>query len=241
MEQTFPLAEKFKAPQGEGLYAGTPMAFVRLVGCTVGKKICTHCDTDFETMIPRLGGGKFNISEIMDWAKPYKHLCLTGGEPLNRRLGDLILTANRYGMQCHVETSGTVLPPWIINAPPIQPGAGVHLVYPGDLPFPEQHNRDKWQDAKLWICVSPKPGWHPEMIRRADEVKVIIGGLGDGEGWPTLQNALEWADQGKLVFVQPRNFRSTVDRDNLNEVLQIIDKYPQLRLSAQMHKMWETR
>jgi 7-carboxy-7-deazaguanine synthase len=36
-EKTFPISEVFTSPQGEGLYAGQLMTFIRFAGCTVGK------------------------------------------------------------------------------------------------------------------------------------------------------------------------------------------------------------
>jgi len=51
----YPFAERFQAPQGEGHYTGTVFAFARLVGCSVGQKVCTHCDTEFNLMRDALG------------------------------------------------------------------------------------------------------------------------------------------------------------------------------------------
>ena len=36
-EQKYPISEIFTSPQGEGVYAGAMMTFIRLAGCTVGK------------------------------------------------------------------------------------------------------------------------------------------------------------------------------------------------------------
>ncbi len=176
----YPLAEKFKGVvQGEGLYTGTPMAFLRFVGCSVGKTICVHCDTAFERMNLSLGGGLHTVDELVHWVIPYEHVCLTGGEPLDRDLSPLIHAFSKHDIRVHIETSGTIYPPWL------------------DSKF--------LHTASVWLCVSPKPGWKQEMIDVADEVKVILGGLGDGPSWPTIEHAVKWADEGKLVFLQPRN------------------------------------
>lgn len=213
----FPLAEKFKAPQGEGLYAGTPMAFVRLAGCSVGQTVCTACDTDFDRMRPELGGGLHWPDEIRAWMQPYRHLCITGGEPLDRNLLPLLGAFADSGVMCHIETSGTRDPQWLAD-------------------IPEATAR-----RALWVTVSPKPGYLGRMIARADEIKVIVGGLGDGPGWPTLDDAVRWADDGRLVYVQPRNLRTQVDRAALDAVMAAVDRHPQLRLSVQLHKFLETR
>lgn len=243
----YQIAEKFKSIQGEGLYAGTPMAFIRFVGCSVGKRICQHCDTMFEQMLPWQGGGEFTPQELLHWAYPYKHICLTGGEPFDQDLVPLVKN-NEFAEMFHVETSGTKS----------------HEILNGIDP------------ERFWICVSPKPGFLEEVVMVADEVKVIVPGLGemssalrasltdnrlltmklqgrtwDGPSsisdsiaeaaatiyWPTLQDALRWAKAGKLVYIQPRNGKFDIDHNNLRIVQDILVDHPNLRLSTQMHKI----
>lgn len=209
----YPFAERFKAPQGEGLHAGVPMAFVRLVGCSVGQGVCHACDTNFATMRVDLGGGLFSPEDIVDWARPYRHACVTGGEPLDRDLQPLVLALVSAKIHAHVETSGTrPVPAWLADRP-----------------------------KQVWLTVSPKPGYLPLSVKLASEVKVILGGLGDGPGWPTLEDAVRWADEGKLVYVQPRNERTAIDRANLAAALDAVAAHPQLRLSTQLHKFVGTR
>src|SRR5882672_7607670 len=163
----YPLAERFFSVQGEALYSGTPMAFIRFVGCSVGKKICHACDTDFEKMDKSRGGGLFTTDDLLSWVldreESYKHVCVTGGEPLDRNLEELILALDEVGVRTHIETSGTKFPDWLLKI-----------------------------REKVWICVSPKPGYLDSMIAAANEIKVILHGLGDGEGWPTLADAVKW-------------------------------------------------
>lgn len=248
------VAERFKSLQGEGVYAGTPMAFIRFVGCSVGKKICQHCDTVFEKMLPWQGGGSFSPGELHDWVQgppPYEHVCLTGGEPLDQQLTDLLdCFAQRSAPMIHLETSGTKVEELL------------------------QHFKVLCDTSSLksWICVSPKPGFLEEAVLAADEVKVIVPGLGTPESlralrvaterallvgtvthqgpppgheyatrddfrWPELSDALRWADNGKIVFLQPRNETLSVDMHNLMIVQDILRDHPNLRLSVQMHKI----
>ncbi|MES2341679.1 MAG: hypothetical protein V4597_08375 [Pseudomonadota bacterium] len=96
-------------------------------------------------------------------------------------------------------------------------------------------------NMRLWITVSPKPGWREEMIARADEIKWIVGGLGDGPGWPTLDDAKAWAARGHVVYAQPRNERDQVSSVALSEALATTAAHPELRLSPQVHKFLRTR
>ena len=97
------------------------------------------------------------------------------------------------------------------------------------------------RNTRLWVTVSPKPGYLMSMIQQADEVKVILGGLGDGPGWPTVEQAVDWASAGKVVYVQPRNLRNDIDSVAMTEALAVVAKYPSLRLSTQLHKYIRTR
>jgi organic radical activating enzyme len=206
----YPVAERFKALQGEGVYTGVPMAFIRMVGCSVGKKICTSCDTDFDTIYPHLDGGTYNPKQLLEWVGNYRHLCVTGGEPMMRDLMPLWdAAAMTPDLVFHVETSGT---------------QENDLFDFSDSPF-------------LWICVSPKPGFKEELVAKADEVKVIYGGLGNGPGWPGIADAMRWAAMGKIVYLQPRNNRITLDQKNTMEVVELVKKFPMLRASIQLHKV----
>lgn len=226
--KTFPFAERFKAPQGEGLFAGTVMAFARLVGCSVGKGVCTMCDTDYSETRRELGGGLFTADEILDWAEDCQHLCLTGGEPLDRDVRPILAAAFLRGVMVHIETSGTRNPSWLRRA-----SASWNVVFDDGSIL---HMGDR-----LWVTVSPKPGYLEDMVVSADEVKVINGGLGDGPGWPTLSDAVCWANMGKLVYLQPANAIREISFENLQSCISAVLSNPNLRISVQMHKFWKTR
>jgi organic radical activating enzyme len=238
----FRVAEKFVSPQGEGMYAGTVMAFIRFVGCSVGKRICQHCDTDFDKEYQWLGGGEFDIDVLTEWVKSsaVRHVCFTGGEPLDQDLAALVgrLSLNERLEKIHVETSGTVdLPDWARN-----------------------------QELMHLTCC-PKPGWIEDQMTSYDEIKVIVGGLGTPESlesmkafegfavespknhpladratfrWPSLEDALRWAKHTP-VYLQPRNKKYEVDANNLKLAQELVLAHPQLRLSTQLHKLLQVR
>lgn len=220
---TYKVAEKFKSIQGEGVYAGTPMAFIRFVGCSVGKRICQHCDTDFDNTMPWRGGGEFTAAQLWEWTGEYEHICFTGGEPLNQDLKPIMEQWNGGAAPMfHIETSGTV---------PI-PDFGI----PG---------------LRTWVCVSPKPGWREVVVSCADEIKIIVPGLGDVLPkmdvpvdpavfrWPDIHDALRWVDEYPTtpIFLQPRNSKFALDKNNLVIVQDLLREYPQFRLSLQLHKL----
>jgi len=207
----YPVAERFRSIQGEGQYTGTPMAFIRLVGCSVGQKVCTACDTNFDRMYTESGGGLYSPEDLLAWVDNMLHICITGGEPLDRDLLPLLKLCQRKTV--HIETSGTVY--W--SRPPLR-------------------------STSLWITVSPKPKYLEAMVANADEVKVILGGLGEGSGWPTLQDALRWAQNiMRPVYIQPRNSKDAVNEAAMHEAIEAVLAHPNLRLSTQLHKYLTVR
>ena len=230
---TYQVAESFVSPQGEGVYTGVPMLFIRFVGCSVGKKICNHCDTDFDRTYEWKGGGTFDLEGLRDLLhKGLKHVCLTGGEPFDRDLLPVINTFSnmKNAPLIHVETSGTVSLPFTRPTPQVWNPIDAHAKL--------------WSNGKhyhLWVSCSPKPGFIPSEVAKADEIKVIVPGLGSGEGWPTLENALQWAETGVPVYLQPRNLKNEVNSENLANCLELVHQYPQLRISPQFHKYMKVR
>jgi organic radical activating enzyme len=182
--------------------------------------------------------------EVLALAGDDDHVCITGGEPLDRDLRPLLTALILDGRKrVHVETSGTKWPAWLDRAPGpkrIRTELRRHNHAIGHDP---DGGPMGWYDYEsLWVTISPKPGYSEEMVLGvADEVKVILGGLGDGPGWPTVEDAVRWADLGKLVYVQPRNGLHDVDRARLDDALTVVARHPQVRISPQVHKFLMVR
>lgn len=107
MDGRYPLAEFFYSLQGEGEFAGTPMAFIRLAGCNYQ---CVWCDTDFSKKMALDPLGIVEAARAtVPGGHPPRHYCLTGGEPLMYDLAPIInalLGASPYAM-IHIETNGS--------------------------------------------------------------------------------------------------------------------------------------
>lgn len=217
----YPIAERFISPQGEGVHTGTVMGFIRFVGCSVGKQICKACDTDFDRIFPELNGGKYSEQDLAKWVSDnrLRHVCLTGGEPLDRDLEPLanaLLELDDSFEMIHIETSGTrEIQKWMEQA---------------------------WSTNNLFLTVCPKPGYIEHVVMYADEVKVILGGLGDSmTGWPTVDDARKWAAGGHPVYIQPRNEKYEINPFAMDAAIAVVKQHPELRLSAQLHKFLRVR
>lgn len=230
---TYPVAEIFTSPQGEGTYTGTLMTFVRLAGCNVGKPYtieaknalnlqvyqerCTvwdgqsfPCDTNYRKT------EALSVTEILERLEAPR-MILTGGEPLMHNVAPLIQAAWRIGKYVHIETSGTKMLPSI-----------------------------KSLFGPLWLAVSPKQGFISEVIDQANELRFLVG--------PDFNEELFVAQFGSYfldteingrtvenVFISPINDEHTLNEANKQKCLALQRKYPHLRISTQTHKILGVR
>ena len=221
--KVFPISEIFTSPQGEGMYCGTAMTFVRLAGCSVGKpfpkeryeqglpiftEMCTlydgrtfECDTDYRRK------DKLTLPQIFAKVPAgVSHLCITGGEPFIHDLNLFVTWAEDHDMQLHVETSGTI---------------------PMKKAFPPEGKKGE----DVWVTVSPKFNVLDEMINRADEIKLLVDDKFDIKAIP--QTVLKH----NRVYLQPVNYTHEINADNLRLVMDLHKKFPNWRVSLQLHKV----
>ena len=97
----FKINEIFDSIQGEGLFVGVPMNFIRFTECNLQ---CRWCDTDFEN------GEILELNEILSrLTKKWKWVSLTGGEPmLEENLHGLIKELREKEFKVFLETNGTI-------------------------------------------------------------------------------------------------------------------------------------
>ncbi len=245
----YPIAEIFHSIQGEGVHTGVRMLFVRLAGCNVGEycaepepelvlatrqndlkllttkkhSICTAvsgqqflCDTDYHSY------EKHSEDALVGMLEGEAHVCITGGEPFLHNLTPLVLAFQARGVMVHIETSGT---------------KQIRFPKDADLDFPRTGLVRK---QLLWITCSPKKGLLPETIADINEIKYLVS--------PTtteadVQKFLE--DYGPMVtmpvYLQPINGVDDCSDDSLDRCLELLKKFPLLRLSAQLHKYLHQR
>lgn len=225
-EKVYPISELFASPQGEGLYAGTAMLFVRLAGCSVGKRfpkeryegpnalpiyteMCTlwdgrtfECDTDYRVK------HKLTAKEIYaQLPKGVMHVCITGGEPLIHELDALYTLAPNDDIMFHIETSGTVSLTKAFKSTPC------------------------YLNDRIWVTVAPKYPLIPDMIQRANEIKLLVDEDFDPGKLPLA------VLQHPLVFIMAVNYEHSVNRENIKRVMEWHKKFPAWRIGLQLHKV----
>ncbi len=122
MTTTYPINDIYTCIQGEGVQTGVAMVLVRLHGCAVG---CPWCDTK-ETWEFEADAAKTAIADVLGANPQYawrsaadiadyvvanhagpKWILLTGGEPAQYDLAELVAAFHAAGYQVALETSGT--------------------------------------------------------------------------------------------------------------------------------------
>ena len=241
MDQTYPIAEIFESPQGEGTFSGALMTFIRLAGCNVGRPYTTaareqlglnvyqercsdwagvgfSCDTNYKV------SRRLTIEEILaiPEVQQAQRILITGGEPFIHDLEPLCRGLLKHGVgKLHFETSGTK--------------------DFKEMLFKLTHGPDGFMYSKFWICVSPKKDYIPELLDVADEIKVLIGDSFEEDKFiAQFVFAQNWYKAGK-VFISPVNDEHSLNKANADRCLALQRKYPLLRLTLQSHKIWGVR
>ena len=168
--------EIFYSLQGEGLWTGTPMVFVRLSGCNLR---CPFCDTRHEEGV-FLSAGAI-VEEALRVGGSCRIICLTGGEPLLQADAALLEAFHQAGFTVHVETNGTCGLPegldWVTFSPKedFDPRGTVRLQHADEVKvvFRQAHGQadtllreaqiERWakvqaEDHSLQPCADPVTG-----------------------------------------------------------------------------------
>ena len=227
MNSRYLVKEVFASVQGEGVWTGKSMIFLRFGGCNLR---CPYCDTAW------LGGTRYSEDDLIAEVKgaqedaylsiksDLKHkintVCLTGGEPLLQCL-PLVPRLKAEGFFVHIETNGTI-----------------------PLPRPESDGID-------WVSCAPKEG-EPLVLEHASEVKVVTAAgqhpfMGPHDRPFPRINAPHW-------FLQPMNKASKkneerVGQENCNDIdwpalrwcILYVKHHPTWRLSPQLQKFLKVR
>lgn len=229
-ETTYRVKSVWKTLQGEGLFAGRPAVFVRMVGCNLwtgytesrerdaertGAGCPMWCDTDFT----KEGSKKYTASalakEMSRVGGDIKFCVVTGGEPLLQLDAQLVDALHREGFFIAIETNGTVC---------LQEAC-----------WDEKQER---MIAPDWIVCSPKLPEERLTIEYFDELKLVL---------PDYQpaNYAAFAQRQRSNYVQnsqlPLLWLQPEDGLRLQEATRMaIDlalENPAWRVSVQTHKI----
>jgi organic radical activating enzyme len=235
-----PIAETFHSLQGEGVWVGTPMHFIRLAGCSVGK---------LTTYIPPRPGTNIPSREVTDPknSTPFPApLLKTGAQAWLCHTWD-----NRpfwcdtdFNKHLELDTDDLVTDTYEKHMcvtggePMIHPRAVTELLNACRRKHIMLHIETSGTifvnpSEMHWVSVSPKTGCLPTMLECADEIKLLVDHDFDINTVPKVLFERE------NVFLQPINHEIKVDPLTLAKVFELLRLYPQWRLSVQLHKLLE--
>lgn len=170
-------ATLYRTIQGEGYWSGTPVVLVRLQGCHVG---CPWCDTR-ETWDPAGGHSRTAESiaqEARRIAPAVRVALLTGGEPLEQDVSDLIGRLHGVHFAVHVETSGTA-------------------------PLPASGPPPDWLTVSPKIGMPGGKDVRDDVLLRADEIKMVVGKRKDIDTLQMLLACIPIRSGRPVVSLQP--------------------------------------
>jgi 7-carboxy-7-deazaguanine synthase len=221
---------------------GTPMHFIRLAGCSVGKLLrrAQIDDPPGTKLHEEVAAGPIPILQTgaPAWichtydGRPFwcdtdfnkyedvgidtlisdtheEHICITGGEPLiHWNKGLLELIKHANSFR-----------------------KMVHIETSGTILPAELANGRGMGDRHVWISVSPKVGVNPNMLNLADEIKLLV----DSEF--KIENLPVGLVESHRVYLQPINNENSLNLDNIQLCMKLLEEYPQWKLSVQLHKV----
>lgn len=228
--RTYRVKNIWKTLQGEGLFAGRPAVFVRLVGCNMwsgyeatrqrdagrtGAKCPLWCDTDFT----KEGSNDYTAGELAKQIKAVggeiKFVVITGGEPLMQIDAALIKLLRAQELFVAIETNGTM-----------------------SLKEACWDEATNTLEAPDWIVCSPKLSQEELKLEFFDELKLVVPDYLPQKfsQFVQRQRSNKIGDHLlPLLWVQPE------DGTRLNEARRLaIDlalSHPQWRVSVQTHKI----
>jgi 7-carboxy-7-deazaguanine synthase len=229
MEKRYQVKSVWKTLQGEGLFAGRPAVFVRMVGCNLwsgyqdtrrrdaernGAACPLWCDTDFT----REGSQSYQAQELAQYIRRIgegiSFCVITGGEPLLQLDASLMEVLHAEGFFVAIETNGTLK---------LEDSFSTSS---GNLLPPD------------WIVCSPKLPQEQLKLEYFDELKLVIPDYPPASYSGFLQRQRQHRVQGNvlpLLWLQPE------DGDRLRQAtlsaIGLSLSNPQWRVSVQTHKI----
>jgi 7-carboxy-7-deazaguanine synthase len=246
-DRGLPIAETFHSIQGEGTYVGTPMHFIRLSGCPVGKKATEV----YVRNVEEVGRAKGIEIKAISPLPIYPSMCQTWDgrffpcdtdfschtyKTVDELIGEtwekhICLT----GGEPLIHQKSLIEQGFFQQA--FQKGIQIHIETSSTVML----HPDLQHDKRIWISTAPKFGYIEEMLMLADEVKILVD-----ETFTAIQAAevLQWVrekNNPQQIFLSPINDEKEVNFKNVQRCLEILWDHPTWRLSCQWHKLLNLR
>ena len=229
-QHTYRVKAIWKTLQGEGLFAGRPAVFVRLVGCNMwsgyehtrqrdAERTGGHCPLWCDTDFTKEGSQDYTadaLATAMQQVGGEVRFCvITGGEPLMQLDATLVKVLHKAGFFIAIETNGTMS-----LAERCWDPAGEKL------------------EAPDWIVCSPKLKEQELQLEFFDELKLVVPDYKpeDFEAFVGLQRVNKVNNHTlPLLWLQPEDGARLLDARKL--AIDTALSHPKWRVSVQTHKI----
>lgn len=180
----YKINEIFSSIQGEGIYVGVPMNFIRFCSCNLA---CSWCDTDYQAGTP------MSPSEILRRLnRKIPWVSLTGGEPLMEKdLYPLILKLKNAGYKILLETNGTLYDREIFSACD-------HVSL--DLKPPSSGNCVRSQDAFRYCVAHPQKSQIKIVVQDEQDICFFAKAFSCARKYPNWVIQPEWGSIKRLDY-----------------------------------------
>lgn len=234
--KTYPIAETFTSVQGEGVYTGTLMHFIRLAGCNVGQYVTP--DASGGISVENIPASMVHNDDfillrdrhhsVCESAVGQRFLCDTNYHKCYDATAQELM--EKAGLVEHVCITGGE--PFLHDLSDLLEYAAqreVHIETSGTKPiFP-------MLEGLAWFTCSPKRGFLSENVPLINEWKFVVSNPADVRRVALFVEEHAIPDTAP-IYLQPVNWVNTINSDCIDMVLAELEHYPTFRLSAQLHK-----
>lgn len=213
--------EVFYSIQGEGIFIGLPMVFIRVTGCNLR---CSWCDTKYAYD----NGNEITNLDLINELKQYpsKNVCITGGEPMAQN--EILLLINDLiegGYTIFLETNGSKF----LGPLPKSNAIKVSM----DVKCPSSGEDQKMNFTNF------------ELLAEGDQIKFIIKDQTDYEYAKNTIKKYPISTDCSIIFSPCDMFKENNAEDLMNiQVLteQILNDGIKVRVLPQLHKIiWPSK
>jgi len=190
---SYKIVEMFRSIQGEGMWTGYPVTFVRFYGCNLK---CPWCDEPKHLQKDLIKEYEDESSLVQDILKfKTERVVITGGEPSLNDLNKLINELHKYDYKVAVETNG-------YNLKNIKNADLITL-------SPKTKSGEPDVDKVISDLFS------------VDEVKFIVTENTMCKDFMYLKEIVKDLVGGPVIYLQPQNFKEAINEKLVNRTIEL--------------------
>lgn len=220
------VVEIFHSLQGEGVYLGEPMSFVRFFGCNLD---CGYCDTRYARDPSRATelAGEQVVAQVRRLAQTGEFVSLTGGEPLLwvDFISDIAPDLKQAGLRIYLETNGT-LPDQLARVIALVDAVAM------DIKPPSACGKALWGTHRHFLAAAEGKAF----------AKLVVAADTEPDEVEAAARLVAAAGREIPLILQPAGGARAPDMQTVRKYRALADRHlARVSIIAQMHKRWGIR